>query len=38
MQFGCFGVREGYTSFELEMEKAELIFSLLAQLFEDQGR
>lgn len=27
---------EGYTSLELEMEKAELIFGLLAQLSEDQ--
>lgn len=27
---------KGYTSLELEMEKMELIFGLLAQLFEDQ--
>lgn len=29
---------KGYTSLELEMEKVELIFGLLAQLFEDQWK
>jgi len=29
---------EGYTFFELEVEKAELVFGLLAQLFEDQWK